>query len=315
MRRTSTVCSVLVLAAVVALVTACSKRLPPRATPLPTPSGIVDAAAPTGQEHDGALALWRDFPADRVPRPIVVPHSAATFTGGFDSGEAKQAAGSGRFELAAPLPPGPATVAVELPDGPVLLPAITAAAALDALVGDALTGGADPNAAAIPPARITDVRLGTADVYTDRGPLKLPAWLFTVAGATGPIGWPAVAPEALWRWDRDAAIALREESQVMEVLEQARVSADGTLLTVVLLRPRIPCSGMPTYRHDARVTETGSAVVVGLERVRVDVEVPAGSPCDGSLGWGGDEHVVRLAEPLGGRVVVDVSGWPLTVTG
>ena len=303
-------CTVLVLC-MVALVTACGERRPPRVAPLPSPSGIVDAAVPSGQEHDAALALWRDFPANRVPRPIVVPHSQATFDGGFETGEAKEAAGSGRFELAAPLPTGPATVTAELPDGPVTLPAITAEAALEALTAQG--GDPDPNARdAMPPARITGVRLGTADVHTDRGPLALPAWLFTVTGATGPIGWPAVTPDALWRWDRDAAIALRQESQVME---QARMSADGALLTVVLLRPRIPCSDMPTYRHDPRVTETGSAVVVGLERVPVDIDVPPGTPCDGSLAWFGDEHVVRLAEPLGGRVVVDASGWPLTITG
>jgi len=64
------------------------------------------------------------------------------------------------------------------------------------------------------------------------------------------------------------------------------------------------------------VTESPTAVVVGTRRLLVaaDAPVPQGTPCDGSLAWGGDEHEIRLAVPLGARVLIDEEGRPLTVT-
>lgn len=84
--------------------------------------------------------------------------------------------------------------------------------------------------------------------------------------------------------------------------------SDPSVIAVVLRQPTRPCSDQPTYRHEPRVTETPSAVVVGLARIEVDLDVPAGVPCDHSLSWNGDLHLVRLAAPLGGRVVVDATG-------
>ncbi len=60
---------------------------------------------------------------------------------------------------------------VSLADGTFPMPIITAADAYDRLTG---TGEPDPTGAAVPPLRITDVRLGTAEFLTDGGRLALP---------------------------------------------------------------------------------------------------------------------------------------------
>src|SRR5207247_3092980 len=135
-----------------------------------TPSASQSAAA-------DPLALWRDFPADRKPRPIVLIGSPF-LEAGYHTGDAKMAAGQGAFELAVPMPSvPPATLPLTLPDGPAALPTISAEQALSAIrAQSAPHKQADEPSAA--PLRITGVRLETAKFHTDRGPWELPAWRF-----------------------------------------------------------------------------------------------------------------------------------------
>jgi hypothetical protein len=259
----------------------------------------VDAVAPADGSHEAAARAWAHFPADRTPRPVVFLDSMVA-GGGFADGDAKSAAMAGQYELAAPLPQGPATAS--MPDG-TEVPIITAAAAFEALRAGQPQ---QPGSALL----LKKVDLGTARFHTDRGPLELPAWRFDGPRVLKPIAWPALAPELIWpRQPRPAGPAPEELPH-----SQATVSPDGLRLTVLLLRAYPPCAGAPTYRHEAVVTETPAAVVVGMRKVQVEPAGRPGEPCPMDAGWSGQEHMVRLAAPLGGRVVVNPDGAPLAVT-
>jgi hypothetical protein len=244
-------------------------------------------------------------PGDAGARPIVL--TSPISGGGFTDGDAKTAALAGHIELAVEPPVGPTTVTVQLLDGPATLPGITARAALDALIADS---GVEPSPA--PVLRVTGVDFGVETFHTDQGVLDLPAWRFSGPGIAGVIAWPALTPAAVWPWRRIDLPAQRRERLP---LSWAKISDDGRVLTVTLLRPKPVCDGMPTYRHEPVLTQDGAVVVVGMTRVLVhEPTAPPGTPCPQDLGWAGDEHLIRLAAPLGGRPVVGEDGAPLTVT-
>jgi len=279
--------------------------------------------------HQAALAAWQTFPVDRKPRPLVL-FSRGPNTGGFATGEAKMAAMAGNFELAAALPAAPETVTVELPDGSVMVPAITADAALDELRRDASAATAAPPVSpapavstvpvvsAVPAVRIVRVELGTAPYLTDRGNQSMPTWLFHLDGGAGTVGWPAADGYAFRRWNGPLREAPLREAERRELLpfQHAKISVDGGVLTVQLLTPGRPCSDLPVYRHESVVTESPTAVVIGTRRLLVadKAPVPAGTPCESQLSWRGDEHEIRLGTPLGARVLIDEEAKPLTVT-
>jgi hypothetical protein len=291
----------------VGLTVACGGAMPAggRAIYVPVPTVPVDARAPTDGAQDAALEMWRGFPAGRMPRPIVL--QSPTAGGGFTNGDAKEAAQAGHIELVTEPPAGPAAVSVQLPDGPVTYPAISARAAFDALIADA--GIVSSSTRAL---RITGVDLGAETFHTDRGELELPVWRFNGPGIAGVIAWPALTPAAVWPWRR---IELPVERRVQLPMQRATISEDGRLLTVTLWQPKPVCDGQPTYRHDPVVTQDAAVVVVGMTRVVVqEPTAPPGTPCSMDLAWGGDEHIIRLAAPLGGRAVVGEDGAPLTVT-
>ncbi|HEY0636879.1 MAG TPA: hypothetical protein VGD67_04470 [Pseudonocardiaceae bacterium] len=269
--------------------------------PLPGPTGVVTAPPPGGGEHDAAVARWRDFPLS--PRPLLFPYEPWR-EAGFRTITARLAAQEGLFEPPpGPLPTGPAAVTAELPDGPLVVPAIGAAAAFEALRRNASPTGRTP-------LRVLRVELRHREVRTDRGPATLPFRAFAVAEAAGYIEVPALDP-AHWRgWDPSAF----DGPIGVQAHDRAVRNRDGTI-TVFLQDNPMPCPGHPAVRHEARVTETASVVVVGYQEVPGE-PVP-GRPdqlCAQTLDWGADPHTLRLAVPLGGRVLSDPDGRPITVT-
>jgi len=223
-----------------AVVAACATTSEPGGAPAglpydgPTDDGEIAAA------HRAALAAWQAFPVDRKPRPLVVV-SDGPDTGGLGADDAKAAALAGNFELAAALPAAPQTVTVELPDGSVTVPAITAQAALDELrrSATASTGTAAPP---VPPVRIVSVELGPAPYHTDRGVQSMPAWLFRLADGVGTVGWPAADGYAVWQW---RSVRESERSELLPD-RHAKISPDGSVLTVLTPRRRAPgsrCTG------------------------------------------------------------------------
>lgn len=270
----------------------------------PVPDPAPGAAAPLIAEASPAadeaarLARFADFPVDRKPRPILLP-GGRVLEYGYHSGDAKIAMAQGRLKLQAELPDGPATVSAALPDGTFELPAISSRQAYDLLaaVGDPASA---PDASPAP-LLITKVELGTAEFRTDRGPQVLPAWLFTAPDSFQPLAVAAPADTAFWPVEFTDG-----------VMDSAGLAADGVTLTLRLPAPGPPCPGQPTQEYAAEAVETAQAAVV---RLRVSDTSPAATP-------GGAEtcvrdamlrtalYTVRLAQPLGNRVLLRPSGGP-----
>jgi hypothetical protein len=287
----------LVLAGVLLIATAACGERPIAVLPrgdMPLSTGGAPPADPAA-----ALDAWTSFPVGRKPRPIVLVTRPPTLEG-FTTGAAKLAALNGNYELSTGLPPTPPTVTAQLPDGPARFRTLP--------VEEALTGlqtkppSAKPNPTDALP--IIRVELSTARFGTDRGSLTLPAWAFHAPDTLGPIAWPALPPEAFWQFENRTEGAL---------FQPATLAADGTL-TVHLPAPPDPCPGQPLVRHEPVVHESPTAVSVGVRAVIMSTA--PGDPradCARTLVLRTEPHQIRLAAPLGARVLVNDHGSPIPV--
>ncbi|WP_155372621.1 hypothetical protein [Catellatospora vulcania] len=281
------------LLAVPVLVLAGCARAPEPALAVPM---VGEATAPADAE--ALLAQFADFPVERTPRPILL-FSGRVMEYGYTSGDAKIAVSLGRLALRAELPDSPATVRATLHDGAFELPAISARQAYDMLlaVGDPKSAP-DANPA---PLAITKVTLGEAEFSTDRGLRKLPAWLFTAAESFQPIAVLALADTAFWPAER-----------MKGAMGPAGLAADGVTLTVRLTTPGPPCPGRLANQYEAEVVESAKAALV---RLRIVATPPAASPgtpegCARFAKLYTEEFTVRLAQPLGNRVLLHTSEHP-----
>ncbi|MFD0598719.1 hypothetical protein ACFQZ4_45830 [Catellatospora coxensis] len=245
------------------------------------------------------LQQCADFPVERAPRPIVLMGDSRIRVQGFTTDNAKIALMQGKLALETTLPAGPSTVEVNLTDGTFTLPAISAEQAYDVIVAAGDPGAVSDVSPA--PLRITKIALGTAEFRTDRGRLTLPAWLFTAAESTQPLAVPMLAEAAFWR---PGEPNLGEPGA-------ASIAADGMTLTVQLMKTPDPCPGMPTEQFEAEVAESTTAVAIGLRLVESS---PAATPgrrqggCLDDLVYRTQPYTVRLARPLGNRVLVGRDG-------
>src|SRR5205807_9075463 len=86
---------------------------------------------------------------------------------------------------------------------------------------------------------VTGVRLGTAVFDTDRGPRRLPAWLFGLAGVRDPAGVLAVAASRIFTPNGRPANG-------QPFVGSARLGRDGRMLTVrFVARQRAPARAAP----------------------------------------------------------------------
>jgi hypothetical protein len=106
-----------------------------------------------------AVERWAGFPVDRVPRPLVVWHTAYS-DGGFRSGEAKEAFLYGR---------------------------VSAPAAVPEAVLAAIAEFSGPPPAGLEPLVITAAEESSAEFWTDRGKRRVPAWRLESEEANGPL--------------------------------------------------------------------------------------------------------------------------------
>jgi hypothetical protein len=151
-------------------------------------AGTTTTTAGTGGELGQALARWAASPATAIPRPLVLTGESVLAPAlGFKTGDAKIAFGAGNFVAPASLPVGPAAA------GGYRL--ISAASALVLLKSSGGGFGVSPPVSTAPLV-ITAVVLGTAAFSTDRGTIKLPAWLFSLAGMQNPAAVLAMSPSA-----------------------------------------------------------------------------------------------------------------------
>jgi hypothetical protein len=246
-------------------------------------------------------AQWDRSQAARVWRTGLVLMDASDLTpvpsnAGFSSQREKDAFGSGHFRLAGVLPAGPLPGIVRWADGTAQrLPLLTARAAFAELAAERPCGG--PYACG--QLTVTGAEPGVVTVLTSRGLASVPAWRFTVAGLGWKVSEVAVARSVLVVLPGYGPIPPAGHN-TPGVSWVTAVSGDGRALTLSLIGSACD-EAWGAYRY-----ESGGTVVVGSwERPSA-----GNTPCP-AVGMVRTARV-RLARPLGTRVVLDVaSGLPL----
>jgi hypothetical protein len=251
-------------------------------------TGAGQPVAPTG-DPAAALARWRSFPAEADPRPLVLVDGLVRDpSSGFADDGGKEAYLAGAFEVAVSLPAGPATA-----DGYSVVPASEAL--------DRLRATAGPGSTSATRLRIVTVKLGRTEFATDRGLRMLPAWRFGIASATDPAWVLAVDSQELWPDQRDVA-----GNQGFG----ATLQPDGRTLSYDFIGgPDEPTACGLAYTASAR--ESATAVVIRIEQ-KPQREADGPVACD-LVGYR-RTVTLRLAAPLGGRVLLTTEGAPIPVT-
>jgi hypothetical protein len=210
---------------------------------------------------------------------------------GFSSGNAKIAAFCNKFKstitLSTQAPPQ--ALATWTTGTRATYPALSAAAAFAALTQPPAQTSLD--CATVPPLKVSGARFGIFEFPTDRGKAQISTWMFTVSGANGEIAYPAVAAPSVW--NADLMHGLLDTGTT--------VSADGRFLTFGFWGA--PSSSGPCgATYAAAVAESQSAVAVAIQ------EIPNASSGDAVVCPAVAQQrsvEVALANPLGGRVVLD----------
>jgi hypothetical protein len=242
----------------------------------------------------GALAAWVSFPADQKPRPIVWLQNTSP-ANGYGTGDAKMAAYCNKYVLGSALPtPVPDRAVATWTDGTsATYRGVSAAGALAALTADR-SHMQDPQCNSFPPLVISGARLDSFDFVTDRGKANMTAWLFSAMGVNGELPYPAIVPAAFWTG------GLMPESGT----GAAVMSADGRSLTYTFYgapADRGPCGA----DYKGVVAESRTAVAIALQETS---HATPGQPVACNAMAQQRSVIVTLAQPLGGRVLVDRSG-------
>lgn len=253
--------------------------------------GIGRAGPPASGNPDTALAGWQSFPVSADPRPVVLTSGMVLDpSSGFATDEDKLAYLAGQYELGVALPAAPPTSGG--------YPVISAKAALDRLRGN--VSGQQVSSRL----RIVDASLTGAKFSTDRGPQQLPAWQFRLAGVADSVRVLAVSQSRLWpakpfepTWSEDGT----------------SIAADDQTLTHSFIASPAgpsPCGA----EYAGKVTESRTAAVISVEVVTPN---PAGgsTSADQACPAIGAQRTVtlRLATPLGDRVLLTAQGAPIAV--
>jgi hypothetical protein len=250
--------------------------------------GVLTVPGPGAGRLRHVLRAWSAFPANAKPRPLVLTGPpVADPASGFPNGDAKLAYLEGAFDVPATLPSGPAAAAG--------FPLISAREATGVLRSVAAKGPPVTRRLAV-----TGVRLGTAVFDTDRGPRRLPAWLFGLAGVRDPAGVLAVAPSRIFA-------PARRPANPHPFVGSALLGRDGRTLTVEFTGAASgtgPCTA--SYSLNQAASKTAVAVAV-------HEHAHGGNVACAAVGYPRRVTVV-LPAPLGGRVLVDAaSGVAVTV--
>lgn len=271
-----------------------SSRRQPFDTSICAGSGRV-ASAPHGAE--AALGLWRTFPVDAKPRPIVPLGEGLVVDPetGFRTVAESIAYQDGHFALHARLP------GFLVLFGSLRL--VSAATALDRLRAHGVHERDN-----FPPLAITAVRFGTATFVTDRGREALPAWRFYFRGASDPASVLAVAPPDVFM----PPLLHRFTTPVPGAppAASATVNAPGTTITISFAGPP---AGTGPCQANYRASAVGSRQAVAFTITSLAAPVAPGQACPALA-------VIRtvalhLERPLGARVLISAAdGGAIEVT-
>jgi len=225
-----------------------------------------------------ALEQWSGFPVEREPRPLVLVGSIARPEGGFHTGAAKLAFIRGDIETTVPIPD-------------------------EVLHSLRQRGSAGPphrpDARSL---RVTEAVRAYAEFLTDRGSRRLPAWRLHAEEAIGPI-W-VLAPD-VERWSRPDPPT---RAAPFPGSPHRAVGADAEPDGMTLHFSFVGGPPLVTEYPSAEVIETREAVAV------LPVTRDIGPPGPRALPGHRREVVAKLAEPLGGRVLVDLDSSPVIVS-
>jgi hypothetical protein len=144
---------------------------------------------------------------------------------------------------------------------------------------------------------VVSVAKGNATFPTDRGPRELPAWIFQLTQAQGPV----------------AVLAVKPDYQQAATVYGAGVSPDGLTLTVRMPAAPVACEGEPLITYLPEWLESPTAVAVGLKKQTGQVRAGAVGTCRRHETRPA-EYTIKLSKPLGNRVLVAANGNPLPVT-
>jgi hypothetical protein len=246
-----------------------------------------------------ALVPWEAFPADQIPRPVVLIGNASPASG-FSTDGAKLAALCHKFRSAIKLSTVvPARAQATWTTGTsATYPAISAAAALAAMMKPP-ADNSDTGCSTAQPLVIDGSRFGVFDFETDRGTAQISAWLFTASGAIGEVAFPALATSALW----NGGIVNGYTGG------GSTVSADGYKITFTFYGA--PSSAGPCGAdYGSAVAESPTAVAVAVQAFpHASPGAPIACPAIAQE----RSVTVILASPLGGRVLVDASSAAVAV--
>jgi hypothetical protein len=166
--------------------------------------------------------------------------------------------------------------------GSLTLPLMGARQAYETLAG----GGSDG-----PPLTVTGAKLGVMTLATSRGPATVPAWLFTLEGYDTPLKRVAVSPSKFPAPPVKPVDDL-PDYELWPLGGLVRVAGDGRSVTVIAHHGA--CDDGPAVD----VLETAGSVVLSGSIVGT-----SDGACSSQLL--GDEVVVKLASPVGERIVLD----------
>jgi hypothetical protein len=239
------------------------------------------------------LARWSDFPADQVPRPIVLLNSLLT-SQAYSSRDVKLAALCGKFTLGIQPPAEvPKQAVAAWPDGSnATYQAISAGEAYSAMVHSPWNPS-DPGCPTAAPIVLSAAQPAVGGFATDRGTARMSAWLFSTAGSTDAFGYPALSPSAFWRAGPTAP----------SIGDRATVSPNGRVLTFSF--PGGPTEGPCAVDYTSVIAESPQAVAVAVES---SPGRPLAGPMTCSITSQWRSITVALTNPLGGRVVLDAAG-------
>ena len=257
-------------------------------TGAPSPrSSKPGTASGTGPQH--ALQLWSNFPVGANPRPLVLTGDEVQEPG-FHTDAGKMAFLAGDFALAAHLPTPPTHA--------LGFPIRSAASALTELRGK------HPPSEQSAPDKITGVRLTTSPFSTDRGVRALPAWAFTLQGATAPAYVLAVEPNVRWPHTTVPATAPADPTQVT-----VTIGSDDRHLTFDFYAGGLPGTGPCEANYAAHITQSTTAIVIQISQLPAPSGPSAVQTCTADLH--SRTVTTTIGQGVGNRVLIGATGAPL----
>lgn len=267
--------------------------------------GSGDSATGTAKAFDlrarQVVAAWQRSPTRKAWRTGVVLLSSDQLTllpkTGFPSGQTKLAFVAGNFVVTGRLPAGPGKGTIAWAGGgTATVPLLTAAQALKPLTKSSPCPTGAGTCARL---TVTGARPATLTVTTSRGEATVPAWAFTVRELPFPIIQSALAPDGYVLLPA-SDVDLPTQNDAFGGAGGASVSADGRELTVWF------STGVCISTWGGLQYATGSAVVLGSWTRATNSPAPCAAMAVMR------SVTVRLAEPLGDRVLLDVgTGLPI----